>query len=44
MRAKITAGKLVPVGKETDRRWEQGRRPEHDGFSMFRFMAYLENW
>src|ERR1700689_2214500 len=27
LRAKITAGKLVPVGKETDRRWEQGEDP-----------------
>jgi hypothetical protein len=26
-RAKITADKLVPVGKETDRRWEQGEDP-----------------
>lgn len=26
-RAMITAGKLVPVGKETDRRWEQGEDP-----------------
>jgi hypothetical protein len=26
-RAKITAGNLVPVGKETDRRWEQGEDP-----------------
>jgi hypothetical protein len=26
-RAKITAGKIVPVGKETDRRWEQGEDP-----------------
>jgi hypothetical protein len=26
-RAKIIAGKLVPVGKETDRRWEQGEDP-----------------
>jgi hypothetical protein len=26
-RARITAGKLVPVGKETDRRWEQGDDP-----------------
>lgn len=26
-RAKITAAKLVPVGKETDRRWEQGEDP-----------------
>jgi hypothetical protein len=26
-RARITAGKLVPVGKETDRRWEQGEDP-----------------
>jgi hypothetical protein len=23
-RARITAGRLVPVGKETDRHWEQG--------------------
>jgi len=27
LRAKIIAGKLVPVGKETDRRWEQGEDP-----------------
>jgi hypothetical protein len=26
-RARITAGKLVPVGKDTDRRWEQGEDP-----------------
>lgn len=26
-RARIKAGKLVPVGKETDRRWEQGEDP-----------------
>ena len=26
-RARIKAGKLVPVGKETDRRWEQGDDP-----------------
>jgi hypothetical protein len=26
-RARITAGNLVPVGKETDRRWEQGEDP-----------------
>jgi len=26
-RARITAGKLVPVGKETDRRWDQGDDP-----------------
>jgi hypothetical protein len=26
-RARITAGKLVPVGKETDRRWDQGEDP-----------------
>ncbi len=26
-RAKITAANLVPVGKETDRRWEQGEDP-----------------
>jgi hypothetical protein len=26
-RAMITAGKLVPVGKETDRHWEQGEDP-----------------
>jgi hypothetical protein len=27
LRTKIIAGKLVPVGKETDRRWEQGEDP-----------------
>lgn len=27
LRAKIVAGKLVPVGKETDRKWEQGEDP-----------------
>jgi len=26
-RARITAGKLIPVGKETDRHWEQGEDP-----------------
>ena len=26
-RARISAGRLVPVGKETDRRWEQGEDP-----------------
>jgi hypothetical protein len=26
-RTRITVGKLVPVGKETDRRWEQGEDP-----------------
>jgi hypothetical protein len=26
-RARIVAGKLVPVGRETDRRWEQGEDP-----------------
>src|SRR6202021_119479 len=27
LRSKIIAGKLIPVGKETDRRWEQGEDP-----------------
>jgi hypothetical protein len=27
LRARIIAGKLVPVGKETDRHWEQGEDP-----------------
>lgn len=27
LRAKMIAGKLVPVGKETDRHWEQGEDP-----------------
>jgi hypothetical protein len=26
-RARITAGNLIPVGKETDRHWEQGEDP-----------------
>jgi hypothetical protein len=28
-RSRITAHKLIPVGKETDRRWEQGEEPSH---------------
>ena len=35
-RAKITAGRLIPVGKETDRRWEQGEDP-----SMLDFQVHL---
>jgi len=27
LRSKIVAGRLIPVGKETDRRWEQGEDP-----------------
>lgn len=27
LRAKIVAGKLIPVGKETDRHWEHGEDP-----------------
>jgi hypothetical protein len=34
MRAKIIAGKLVPVGKETDRRWEQGEDPSMLDFGI----------
>lgn len=34
LRAKIVAGRLVPVGKETDRRWEQGEDPSMLDFSI----------
>jgi len=27
LRSKIVAGRVIPVGKETDRRWEQGEDP-----------------
>jgi hypothetical protein len=36
LRTKIIAGQLVPVGKETDRRWEQGEDP-----SMLDFNTHL---
>jgi hypothetical protein len=34
LRARIIAGKLVPVGKETDRRWEQGEDPSMLDFGI----------
>jgi hypothetical protein len=34
LRAEIVAGRLVPVGKETDRRWEQGEDPSMLDFSI----------
>ena len=34
-RARIIAGKLVPVGKETDRRWEQGEDPSMVDSDMY---------
>jgi len=36
-RARIIAGKLVPVGKETDRRWEQGEDPSMIDSDIFIF-------
>ena len=33
-RATIVAGKITPVGKETDRRWEQGEDPSMIDFSI----------
>jgi hypothetical protein len=33
-RAKITASNLIPVGKETDRRWEQGEDPSMLDFGI----------
>jgi hypothetical protein len=36
-RARITAGKLVPVGKESDRRWEQGEDPSMIDSDIFVF-------
>jgi hypothetical protein len=35
LRANITAGRLVPVGKETDRRWEQGEDTSMVDFETF---------
>jgi DNA polymerase type B, organellar and viral len=34
LRAKIAAGNLIPVGKETDRRWEQGEDPSMLDFGI----------
>lgn len=34
-RARITAGRLIPVGKETDRRWEQGEDPSMIDSSVY---------
>jgi hypothetical protein len=34
LRARIIAGDLVPVGKETDRRWEQGEDPSMLDFGI----------
>jgi hypothetical protein len=33
-RTKIVAGQLIPVGKETDRRWEQGEDPSMLDFNI----------
>jgi hypothetical protein len=37
LRAKIAAGNLIPVGKETDRRWEQGEDPSMLDFGIHVF-------
>jgi hypothetical protein len=37
MRASIVAGEIVPVGKETDRRWEQGEDPSLVDFKVHEF-------
>ena len=34
LRAKIAAGNLIPVGKDTDRRWEQGEDPSMLDFGI----------
>jgi hypothetical protein len=36
-RASIVAGEIVPVGKETDRRWEQGEDPSLVDFKVHEF-------
>ena len=36
-RASILAGEIVPVGKETDRRWEQGEDPSLVDFKVHEF-------
>jgi hypothetical protein len=36
-RASIVAGEVVPIGKETDRRWEQGEDPSLVDFKLSEF-------
>jgi hypothetical protein len=36
-RASITAGEIVPIGKETDRRWEQGEDPSLVDYKITEF-------
>jgi hypothetical protein len=36
-RASLGAGEIVPVGKETDRRWEQGEDPSLVDFKVHEF-------
>jgi hypothetical protein len=37
LRSKIVAGRLIPVGKETDRRWEQGEDPSMIDSSIYTY-------
>jgi hypothetical protein len=37
LRSKIVAGRLIPVGKETDRRWEQGEDPSMLDSSIYTY-------
>jgi hypothetical protein len=36
-RTKIVAGRLIPVGKETDRHWEQGEDPSKLDFEVHEY-------
>lgn len=36
-RAPVLAGEIVPIGKETDRRWEQGEDPSMVDFKVHEF-------
>jgi hypothetical protein len=42
-RALIVAGNVIPVGKETDRHWEQGEDPSMMDFDI-QVMGRLGNW
>jgi hypothetical protein len=37
-RTKIVAGRVIPVGKETDRRWEQGEDPSMLDFEVKQYL------
>jgi hypothetical protein len=38
-RASIEASRIIPVGKETDRRWEQGEDPSMLDFKVLEYQS-----